>query len=221
MTWKCGDPGSCHDGDLYKAKELVSIGAACGLNAIKFQLLTPNESKGGNIGINWEWMGELIDLGKRKGVEVFASVFDRNGWDYLLSLGCKSVKLSYSQADKLPTYPHLAPLETVYVSQDVMSPTLSLQPARRGDVKPGPMRLVRFFCLPLYPVPFVPSFDGLFPRFDGFSSHCLGIDQEIRAVEAGAKYLEFHFQGTWDSHTPDGRFAKRPQEVEALCKRVK
>lgn len=221
MTHITLDPGSTHNGDLHNARRLVEIAADIGASACKFQLLSANETKGGNIGMDWEWMPELIALGKEKGVEVFASVFDRSGWDYLLSLGCKSVKLSYSQAHKLDQYPHLAPLETVYVSQDVMSPALALRPARKGDVKPGPMRLVRYYCLPLYPVPYVVDFEGLFPRFDGFSDHTLGIEQGFRAVQAGAKYLEFHFMGGWQSDTPDGRFAKTPAMAAKLIERVR
>lgn len=215
------DPGSTHNGDLQKAKQLVEIASRCGADKIKFQLLSAAESKNGNIAINFEWMPELIALGKERKIEVFASVFDRSGWDYVLACGCKSVKLSYSQAHKLDQYPHLAPLETVYVSQDVMSPALALKPARKGDVKPGPMRLIRYYCLPLYPIPYVVDFEGLFPRFDGFSSHALGVEQEVRAVQAGAKYLEFHFMGDWPSDTPDGRFAKTPAMAAKLIERVR
>lgn len=215
------DPGSTHNGELHYARRLVEIAAEVGADAIKFQLLSANEAKGGNVGMDWAWMPELIALGKEKKIEVFASVFDRSGWDYLLQLGCKSVKLSYSQAHKLDQYPHLAPLETVYVSQDVMSPALALKPIRKSDVKPGPMRLVRYYCLPLYPVPYVVDMEGLFPCFDGFSSHCLGIEQEVGAVQAGAKYLEFHFMGDWPSDTPDGRFAKPPALAAKLIERVR
>lgn len=215
------DPGSTHDGDLHKARQLVEIAADVGSNACKFQLLTSAECQGGNVPMDWEWLPELIELGNQKGIDVFASVFDRSGWDYLIHCKCKSAKLSYSQAHKLDQYPHLPPLETVYISQDVMSPVPVLRPARKGDVKPSPMRLIRLWCLPIYPVPYVVNFDSVFPTFNGFSSHCMGIDQEIRAVEAGAKYLEFHVKGPWDSPTPDARFAKSPDLARKLIQRIK
>lgn len=217
----CLDPGSTHDGDLHKAFRLIEIGAAAGADAIKFQLLTPHECRGGNISIDWEWLPELIVFGRRNGVEVFASVFDRSGWDYVIQCGCKSVKLSYSQASRLSEYPHNLQLENIYVSQDVMSPGLTLRPVMRGAATFPNMKMIQLYCLPIYPVPYMVDFEGLFPRFDGFSSHCLGIQQEIRAVEAGAKYLEFHMKGDWESPTPDGRFAKSPAMVEKICKAVK
>lgn len=224
MTRVILDPGSTHDGDLHKALRLIELGAAAGADAIKFQLLGPAECKGGNISIDWEWYPELIEVGKKNRVEVFASVFDRSGWDYVIQCGCKSVKLSYSQAHKLLEYPHKKPLETIYISQDVMSPVPIWNPKAQAHWRLGTtalLNLVQLYCIPVYPVPYVVDFEGLFPRFDGFSSHCLGIQQEIRAADAGAKYLEFHFKGDWDSPTPDGRFAKSPAMVEKICKAVK
>jgi sialic acid synthase SpsE len=208
-------------GELAKARRLVEIGADCGLDAVKFQLLSEKENTGGNIGMEWEWLPELIELGNQKGVEVFASVFDRSGWDWIVYSGCKSVKLSYSQADKLGTYPHIHPLENIYVSQDVMSPAPVLKPVKHNGAKPPTLNLVRLYCLPFYPVQHLVDFEGLFPRFDGFSSHCLGMMQEVAAATAGAKVLEFHFQGDWKSDCPDGLFAKSPALTEKLCKRVK
>lgn len=224
MTRVCLDPGSTHDGDLHKAMRLIEIAAATGSDAIKFQLLSPAECKGGNISISWEWFPELIAHGNTKGIEVFASVFDRSGWDYVIQCGCKSVKLSYSQAHKLNERPHKKPLETIYISRDVMSPDPAWDPMAHAHWRIGskaPLNLVQLFCIAQYPVPFVVDFEGLFPRFDGFSSHCLGIQQEIRAADAGAKVLEFHMKGDWESPTPDGKFAKSPAMVEKICKAVK
>lgn len=222
MTRIILDPGSTHDGELHKAIRLVELAADAGADAIKFQLLSDRETKGGNIGMDWEWLPELIAIGKRKRIEVFASVFDRSGWDYVIKCGCKSVKLAYSQQAALNAYPHIAPIETVYVSQDVMSPELSLRPiATDKKSQPPKMELIRLYCLPLYPVPYLVDFEALFPRFHGLSSHCLGVQQEIRAMEAGAEYLEFHFMGDWVSNTPDGRFAKTPAMAEKICKAAK
>lgn len=215
------DPGSTHDGDLHKALRLIDLAAGAGADAIKYQLLTTAECKGGNISIDWETFPELIAHGKTKGIEVFASVFDRSGWDYVIQCGCKSVKLSYSQAHKLNEYKHKTPPESIYVSLDVMSPDPVWDPKVYWRAGSTPSKLIRLFCIAQYPVPFVVDFEGLFPRFDGFSSHCLGIQQEIRAADAGAKVLEFHMRGDWDSPTPDGKFAKSPAMVEKICKAVK
>lgn len=220
MIWLCGDPGSTHDGSLEKARELVKIGAGCGLNAIKFQLLSENETKAGNILLPWSWLPELIDLGKSLGVKVFASVFNREGAEWLRKCDCKSFKFSYSQRKNLHWLGKRMSDETIYVSCDVMNMPEWGSMGLNGpfDSDKGWKRL---FCLPAYPVPYIVDFEGLFPRFEGFSSHCLGIKQEIAAVQAGAKYLEFHYQGNWYSPCPDARFAKSPKLTEELVKNIR
>lgn len=208
-TWICVDPGSTHDGDLDKANALVKDALTMGANAIKFQLLAEKQLTGGNILLPWEYMPELIALGAEKGIEVFASVFDFAGLSYLMSIGCKSVKFAYSQAELLRDSAASIPEDVkIYASYDVMSPHIC-------------ERATTLYCIPEYPVRYPVNFDGLFPRFDGFSSHCLGIQQEIEAVKAGAKYLEFHIKGDWDSPTPDARFAKSYVEAMKLIDRIR
>lgn len=214
-----GDPGSCHLGNLTKARELVKLGGALGLDAVKFQLLGPTQLTGGNIGLDWEWMPELMAYGEDIGIEVFASVFDLKGLSYVGSIGCKSVKFAYGKTSLLSDemaaitksgkfYETLLEWQTIYASYDVMS----------ADIIPGTIKL---YCIPEYPVRYVIDFEGLFPRFDGFSDHTLGIQQTIRAAEAGAKYIEKHFQGDWYAGCPDGRFALHPKEMDQLVKRIK
>jgi len=200
MTKIIGDPGSCHMGDLLRAKELVKIGADCGLDAVKFQLLTYKELTGGNIELNWDWLPELIEYGKRFKIEVFASVFDTNGIDWLKECGCKSIKFPYSQQLLASS----AVFKNTYISSGIMDNQ--------------PKTATNLYCIPQYPVPFKCNFDGIFPQFDGFSSHCMGIEQELEAVKCGAKVLEVHFQGNWEAECPDGKFAKRPETLEKLVK---
>jgi len=199
-----GDPGSCHLGSLEKAKELVKIGAYSGLDAVKFQLLTSNETKNGNIGMDWDWLPELIDLGKSLKVEVFASVFDKSGIEWLKHCGCESIKFSYSQKSAFVERPDF---RTVYVSCAPMTYKTPL--------------VTNLYCIPEYPVRYMVDFEGLFPTFAGFSSHCLGIEQDIRAVEAGARVIEKHFQGNWDSPCPDGNFALKPNQLAELVRRCR
>jgi sialic acid synthase SpsE len=204
-----GDPGSCHLGSFDKASELVRIGANAGLDAVKFQLLTSNETKNGNIGMNWDWLPELIVLGDRLGVEVFASVFDNSGIDWVRKCGCKSIKFAHSQYLKYLQFNVLEKhFENQYVSCDTSNDRII-------------ENAVKLYCIPEYPVRYIIDFEGIFPRFDGFSSHCLGIEQDLKAMIMGAKYLEKHFQGDWESDCPDGAFALRQKDLTRLVDSVK
>lgn len=204
-----GDPGSCHLGSLTKARELVKLGGALGLDAVKFQLLGPAQLTGGNIGIEWEWMPELMAYGKDIGIQVFASAFDFKAVSFLVAIKSPAIKFAYSQQELLRTsLPSLPQEMDVYASYDVMSREIYSE-------------TVTLYCIPEYPVRYQIDFEGLFPRFDGFSDHTLGIHQTIRAAEAGAEYIEKHFTGDWYADCPDGRFALRPKEMDQLVKRIK
>lgn len=203
-----GDPGSTHDGSFVKALTLINIAADCGLDAVKFQLLSPEQERGQNIGMNWEWLPALIDEGIKRKIEVFASVFNMEGVQWLIKYGCKSVKFAYSQLLLHKVSAHLHNnFDKVYMSTDVMNGVFE--------------NTINLYCIPQYPVPFIVDFEGLFPKFNGFSSHCLGIRQEQAALRAGAKYLELHYQGKWESNTPDGKFAKTPKELGKLMRIIK
>lgn len=209
MTKIIVDPGSNHNGDYGKAIELIKIAADCGADAVKFQLLTQKELKGtGNIELPWKWLPELIDHGKIYHIEVFASVFNEDGIKWLRACKCKSIKFAYSQQKYGEvTVGKGAEFEKIYMSCDVMT----------KPEWPKKDCLISLYCIPLYPVPYIVDFEGLFPRFDGWSSHTLGIKQDMKAISMGAKYVEKHFQCDWHSPTPDGKFSIRPKELRKLC----
>ena len=195
------DPGSCHDGDLNKAKELVKIAYECGASACKFQLIGDKEIERGNVLLPWEWMTELTETAD---IEVFASVFSGSGADWLVGLGCQSIKFAHCEQMLYQEQCNHLPFENIYLSSGV----LNCQPKE----------CINLFCIPEYPVLYDVNFDNIFPRFDGFSSHCMGIEQDKKAIDMGAKYIEKHIKGTWDSPCLDAKFAINPQQLEELVK---
>jgi len=208
MTYIIVDPGSCHDGDLKKAEALVNLAKNAGADAIKFQLLTDKETKGtNNILLPWDWFPDLMELGEMLNIEVFASVFDDKGIKFLNGCSCDSIKFAHSQQDLFLLNDNSINASNIYVSSNWHLPYEDC---------------VNLWCVPQYPVPFELNFDYLFPnRYQGFSSHCMGGRQEIKAVEAGAKYLEFHTKGYWESECADAFFAKSPKQSEILINTIR
>jgi len=207
MTKIIAECGSCHDGEKKKALELIEIAKECGADAVKFQLLTDVEVKRGNIELNWSWFPDLMTHGDRLGIEVFASVFNIDGIKWLKKCGCKSIKFSYGRQQEA-YLERVDPnsynsFDNIYVSTDVMGETL--------------IHCINLYCIPLYPVPYIVDFENIFPKFDGFSSHTLGIQQDMKAIDMGAKYIEKHFQGSWNSQCPDAKFAIYAEELKDLC----
>ena len=200
-----GDPGSCHMGDFGRAKALTEVCAYSGCDAIKWQLFEGAEIGPQNIALPYKWLPKLAYFGKELGMEVLASVWDRRGLTALLDCGCSSVKFAYSQNenDDLIFDTLVEKFSTKYISCDCNT-----------GVEDG---FTGLYCVPEYPVKSILDFEGIFPRFDGFSSHCLGINQDVGAMMAGAKIIEKHFQLDDPSHCPDGSFALRPGDLKRLC----
>lgn len=199
------DPGSTHMGKLDYARELIDIAKDLGVYAIKFQLFGPEFAKGGNIPLPKEWLPELIERADQK-VIVTASAFDDEHLDFLIRLKVPFIKFAYSQKHKIDWQRKALEMGIKsIVSCDVMTD---------HQVLLGSERL---YCISEYPVQYQIDFENIFPRFDGFSSHCLGVKQDERAIMAGARMIEKHITlDHADISCPDHFFALHPKEMEQL-----
>lgn len=193
--------GSCHMGEFYLAKEHIRIVKECGANKAKFQLfrnLPPN------IDLPYSWFPELIEYGRNIGIEVFASVFNKDAFD-IVCRNCNSIKFAYSMRNSFLI--DSCKDMNRYVSYSVMDNI-------NQDVK-------KLYCIPIYPIPYKIDFEEIFIRFDGFSSHCLGIKQDVEAVKNGAKIIEKHFcLDNPEINCPDSKIAIGPNDLERLVRLI-
>lgn len=195
-------------GKLSYAKEAIDRAADVGIHVIKFQLFkNPVNYTGGNVELPREWWAELVAYAYGK-IQITASVFDSESLSYLLSFKPPFVKLAYSKK-----------MESEWAERILSSGTrciISCDPLHDRQMDP---RVSRLYCIPEYPVRYEVAFDGLFPRFQGFSDHTLGTRQTLRALEAGANIIEKHM--TLDHHDiicPDAGFALLPHEFKSIIK---
>lgn len=194
--------GSCHMGKIERIVEAIHICKEFNME-LKLQLF-PNESPfvPTNIFLEDSVFKLAFNYAKNIGVILSASVFDQHSEQFLLSHSPKFIKYAFSQKDKVKS---LEGIETI-VSCDVMTDHL---------VPLGPTKL---YCIPEYPVRYEVNFDELFPRFDGFSDHTLGLRQTRKAIEMGAKVIEKHVRlGYEDETCPDARFAVNIRELGKLA----
>lgn len=204
------DPGSCHLGDLSKARELIKISAYSGADACKFQLFKRSTT---NIPLPYDWFPELVSYGKELEIEVFASVFDKKS-AHIVNSCCNSIKLAYSQQKNwklIDEFLYLNNIKTFYISGDVMN-----WPIMGRYEKP-----IRLFCIPIYPVPYIIDFENIFEHFDGFSDHTLGIKQTLLAVKSGARFIEKHIQLDERCQVPDANFALIPKNLDIMVKEIR
>lgn len=208
----CVDPGSTHMGKLDYCKQLIDLAAETKCYAIKFQLFpnSPEFTKSGNIPLSFSMFEQLVPYCPPE-LKLFASIWDNSALD-LLNKHNLMIKFAYSQRNNrsLICKAFSTSLQTIWISSDVMTSF------------PKNARWKRLYCIPQYPVPFEPSFEGIFPdRFDGFSDHTLGILQSLRAANAGAQYIEKHITlGYDDIDCPDNKFALKPFELKALTENL-
>lgn len=213
--WIIGDVGSTHMGKLSYAKDLIRIGKDIGLGAVKFQLFKgePYVSNG-NIPLPYDWWPELVDTAKHHRIEILASVFDEAAMDLMRITDVKWVKLAASKAQDKGLAEGIKKLKKrLIISANVMNMT-----EVRKRTFPDDKIL---FCISEYPVKYIISFDGIFPAFDGFSDHTLGIKQTLKAIEEGAQIIEKHWRGPHPNYyVPDSQFALNYKEMEELCRKA-
>lgn len=207
MTRIIAELGSCHMGKLERIKEAIDIAKKLHLSALKLQLF-PNEEKYtsvGNVWLSHELFKEAFLYGKSVGLPVSASVFDMESYYFLRNLQPDFIKFSYSNKHQWWIKDCLDHGFEAIVSCDVMTDHLVDE------------RAMNLYCIPEYPVRYEISFDALFPRFDGFSDHTLGLRQTERAIKSGARIIEKHVKlGYGDETCPDARFAVNIQDLVYL-----
>jgi N,N'-diacetyllegionaminate synthase len=199
----CLDPGSCHMGRLEYAIELIDLAIDVKADYIKFQMGV----KPPNIDVPKEWWPILRERAGDK-IGVTASTFGEASYDFMLTQNPPFMKFAYSQNYRRPEMLECLKLgiKTV-VSCDLMNWHLV------------PEGCKRLYCLPVYPVPYIPNFEGLHLKFHGFSDHTIGIEQTIKAVESGFGWIEKHFSLYHDDiDCPDHNFALEPFELKKMMR---
>lgn len=199
--------GSCHMGKIERIYEAIDRCKLFNISALKLQLF-PNEDKYtsvGNVYLSPELFKLAFEYGKSVGLPVSASVFDMESYYFLRNLQPDFIKFSYSNKHQWWIKDCLDHGFETIVSCDVMTDHLVSKDA------------TKLYCIPEYPVRYNVAFDGLFPRFHGFSDHTLGIRQTLEAVSEGARIIEKHVRlGYADETCPDSHFAVPIQELGQL-----
>lgn len=208
------DPGSTFSGKFDYAEELICIASTAGADSIKFQLFGEEHAKNGNVMLPMDWVWPLIKTGEKYGIPVAFSVFDQRRLEYVLQFKTPYIKFAYSERHKVDTFTALCNRGIKVVVSSSPS-EVHLLPDHPG--------LTKLVCYPEYPKTEVIHFEGLFPLFDGFSDHTLGLGQSVEACKHGAQWFEKHIKLEYadvtcpDAVLPHSLNASRAKDyVEAL-----
>jgi sialic acid synthase SpsE len=194
------DIGSTHMGKKDYCFEFIEKAKEAGADAVKFQMFKPDSAAGkGNIALPYQWFYAFRELGDKLGINVFSSCWDFEGVNTLITAGCDSIKFAYSQTGNKGLIDYAREhFPTIYLSYDIMNRPTTPQTSQEKWL----------YCIPEYPVKYDVNFEKLFPFFDGFSDHTMGVFQSTKAMIAGARIIEKHVKlGYTDINCPDSRFA--------------
>jgi sialic acid synthase SpsE len=75
--------------------------------------------------------------------------------------------------------------------------------------------------VPVYPVMIPILFNGVFPKFNGFSDHSISSLNSICSITHGATVIERHICLNNDQAVPDARFALNPEKAKRFVQCIR
>lgn len=253
------EAGVNHNGSVDNALRLVDAAAAAGADAVKFQtfsadrLVTRHAETAGYqkertgatdqhsmlraLELSPEAHRRLADRCAERGIEFLSTPFDEAAADFLVSLGCRRLKVPSGEITNLPFLRHVAAkglpvilstgmsdLEEVRVAVDAVSAVRPLS----GGGAPTAERLTLLHCTSSYPAPpmdvnlrAMMTMAEAFHLPVGYSDHTLGVTVAPLARALGAAVIEKHFTLDRSQPGPDHAASLEPGELTMLVRLVR
>ena len=223
-TFIIAEAGSCHDGDLYRAAELIDVAKAAGANACKFQY----------------WSSAIYLAERRNAHDYFETYFKYKvpeWWLAVLKKLCDDVGIEFMTTCYLPEdIPIIAPYvkrfkvasfeaqdadfidaHAKYGKEIIVSTGMFNRSYYSGVlVGSGPGRGIHtLHCISAYPTPIEQANLGAIRYCHGYSDHTHDVLTGALAVAAGAQILEVHFRlDDTDPANPDYATALTPGQLK-------
>ena len=240
-----------HGQDFNRAVDLIKKAKACGADAVKFQLYTPDtltldvDNKyfriqhhkwGGQTLYQlyktaytpWEWFKELKQVAEDLGIVFFSTAFDKTAVDFLEKLAAPFHKIASFELVDIPLIEYAARTQKPLIMSTGMASLAEIKEAVRAARRGGAKQIILLKCVSCYPAKpeamnlrTIPDMRKLFGVPIGLSDHTMDIGVAIAAVSLGACVVEKHFTDSRQRETPDSFFSLEPQELEALVRNIR
>ncbi len=240
-----------HMGDIKRGWELMDAAHDAGADAVKLQCYTADSLTFRGEGEEFKvmagpWKGQtlhdlysvtqttysmlekLIRYGQRKGLTVFASVFDLEGVDFLESLKVPAYKIASFELTDIPLIAKAAQTKKPMIISTGMGTRSEIIDAINVFNLYGKQdHLGVLHCVSEYPAsPSEANLPALGPLSSllggrhvvGLSDHTLGVGVSAAAVAFGGCIIEKHITLDRSHAGPDGSFSLEPAEFAALVK---
>lgn len=236
-TFIIAEIGINHNGDLNRAKQLITAAKNAGADAVKFQSfkaekmcdmhLTETKDVEGVTGgsnssfdmykaleVSDQMHYELLKHAIDEGIMFLSSVFDEQTADFLDALDVPAYKIASSDLTHLPLIEHVAKKGKPVVISTGLATMADVTAAVEVCHKAGNEQVVILHCVSSYPPPAndlnlraIQTMQEELPHPVGYSDHFEGSLACIAAVGMGALVIEKHFTLDNEWQGPDHRIS--------------
>ncbi|WP_424017675.1 N-acetylneuraminate synthase family protein [Halorientalis pallida] len=225
------EAGSNHNGDFEVARELATIAAEAGADAVKFQtfepekLVSPDSEQLDEIDqltLSHEEFRSLKDHTDELGITLLSTPFDEDSATFLDELGVDAIKISSGDITNYPLLEHVATFGRPLIVSSGMATREEIAAAEKRIRSVAPDLDVAFLhCVSDYPTDIadlnlnmISDIDELVDGPVGFSDHSIEVETPGIAVGAGATIVEKHFGISRRLPVPDAAVSLEPDELE-------
>ncbi|MGH2888743.1 MAG: N-acetylneuraminate synthase family protein [Solirubrobacteraceae bacterium] len=241
--------GSNHNHDLGLARELISVAADAGVDAVKFQLFRTDalypphagavETPMGTadlremfeaVELPYEWLHELHDAARQTGIAFVCAPFDEATLRELAKLDMPAIKIASPELNHLPLVRAAARLHHPLICSTGLSTIGDIAEAivTIEDEWPEP-EVVLLQCASAYPLPpeqanlgVIETLRRTFGVHAGLSDHTMEAERiPAVAVAMGAAVIEKHFTLDRALPGPDHPISLEPGELRRMVATIR
>ena len=244
--------GINHNGDINIAKKMIDASIKAGCDAVKFQTFKAEELYPRSAGkLDWEdnkgkysydifenvkkfeypmeWIDELHEYCKNKGIVFFSSVCDEKSVDLLYEKGIKLLKTTSYAITHLPLIEHMAKTKLPIIMSTGGSTLQEIKEAYEIAKKYN-NQIIIMHCIAKYPTPLknaninvIDTLKKEFPKaIIGYSDHTEDpIKAPVASIVKGSKLIEKHITLDRKMKGPDHFFALEPEQIKEMVKAIR
>jgi len=232
-TFVIAECGINANGNLEIAKQQIDLAAACGCDAVKFQIYDTDRLYDGDTTAKtykehkrgWFSHKNFRVLADYSPIEFFAAPFDEDAVKLLEDIGVRRYKVASRSVTDHKLLECIAKTKKPVIFSTGRSDTNTVR-ASLDILKDNDITLM--YCVPDYPTKVkdlnfgrMTKMAEMFKVPYGFSDHTTGIWASIEAVRLGAVAIEKHFTVSRNLEGCDQIVSVEPQEMKLLVKSIR